>query len=173
MLTFLATLFFVFARTAEEKGQNYTCHMKVPGEVVCLVEGSHVTYENKADEVVRRSWYTKITLQIGPTTAEFWIDLAVVLLITLTSGAMSGLTIGLMGMDLTNLEILHKSGKFHVSSIPLTFNLGTPEERANAGRVLPLVRKHHLTLVTLLLMNAAAMEALPVCATGVRLFHTE
>eukprot|EP01127_Copromyxa_protea_P005379 TRINITY_DN15317_c0_g1_i1.p1 TRINITY_DN15317_c0_g1~~TRINITY_DN15317_c0_g1_i1.p1 ORF type:complete len:516 (+),score=98.09 TRINITY_DN15317_c0_g1_i1:38-1585(+) len=120
----------------EEHEGNYTCHMKVAGEVVCLVEGAHVTYENKADEV------------ISPSTPAFWMDLAIVFVITLVSGAMSGLTIGLMGMDLTHLEIMSKSG--------------TPEEKGQAARVIPLVRKHHLTLVTLLLVNAAAMETLPI-----------
>jgi hypothetical protein len=35
-------------------------------------------------------------------------------------------------------------------------------EKAQAGRVLPLITRHHVLLVTLLLYNAAANEALPI-----------
>lgn len=43
---------------------------------------------------------------------------------------MSGLTIGLMGMDLTSLQLLKKAG--------------TPEERKYAAKIIPVVEKHHL-----------------------------
>ena len=39
---------------------------------------------------------------------------------------------------------------------------GTPEERANAKKILPVVKRHHLLLVTLLLANACAVEAMPI-----------
>jgi len=61
---------------------------------------------------------------------------------------MSGLTMGLMSMDTLNLNIIKNSG--------------TESERKCASRILPLVQRHHLLLVTLLLTNAAASEALPI-----------
>lgn len=61
---------------------------------------------------------------------------------------MSGLTIGLMSIDLMTLEILKNSG--------------TEKERKYATTISPLVQQHHFVLVTLLLSNAAAMEALPI-----------
>lgn len=61
---------------------------------------------------------------------------------------MSGLTIGLMSIDLMNLEILKNSG--------------SDKERKYAAKIVPLVKQHHFVLVTLLLSNAAAMEALPI-----------
>ena len=39
---------------------------------------------------------------------------------------------------------------------------GTPLERRQAARILPLVEGQHFLLVTLLLCNAVAMEALPL-----------
>ena len=39
---------------------------------------------------------------------------------------------------------------------------GTPEERVNAKKILPVVKRHHLLLVTLLLANAWAVEAMPI-----------
>ncbi|TYJ46374.1 hypothetical protein E1A91_A02G116800v1 [Gossypium mustelinum] len=56
---------------------------------------------------------------------------------------MSGLT-----LSLVDLEVLAMSG--------------TPNDRRHAAKILPVVRKQHLLLSTLLLCNAAAMEALPI-----------
>jgi hypothetical protein len=53
-----------------------------------------------------------------------------------------------LGMDPIYLEILTKAGE--------------PTEQGHAKRILPLVSRHHLLLVTLLLTNAGAMEALPI-----------
>lgn len=39
---------------------------------------------------------------------------------------------------------------------------GTPEERRMAGNILPLVTRHHWMLVTLLVFNSLANEALPI-----------
>ncbi len=61
---------------------------------------------------------------------------------------MSGLTVGLMSLDDLVLEMKLTSG--------------TEEEKRQAKSVLPIISKHHLLLVTLLLANAASMEALPI-----------
>ncbi|XP_061347941.1 DUF21 domain-containing protein At4g14240-like [Gastrolobium bilobum] len=64
------------------------------------------------------------------------------------AGIMSGLTLGLMSLGLVDLEILQRSG--------------SPTEKKQAAVILPVVKKQHQLLVTLLLCNAAAMEALPI-----------
>ncbi|KAL7231620.1 hypothetical protein ACSBR2_009786 [Camellia fascicularis] len=61
---------------------------------------------------------------------------------------MSGLTLGLMSMSVVDLKVLSKSG--------------TPKDRLHASKILPVVKRQHLLLCTLLISNAAAMEALPV-----------
>lgn len=61
---------------------------------------------------------------------------------------MSGLTIGLLSLDITSLLVLKNSGP--------------PQERIYAAHIIPLVQHKHFLLVTLLLCNAAAMEALPL-----------
>ncbi|KAK9820620.1 hypothetical protein WJX72_012381 [[Myrmecia] bisecta] len=68
--------------------------------------------------------------------------------LTLFAGLMSGLTLGLMSLDDIDLEVLKRSG--------------TPSEQKYAARIEPVVKKPHWLLVTLLLNNAAAMEALPI-----------
>ncbi|KAF5204556.1 hypothetical protein FRX31_005860 [Thalictrum thalictroides] len=76
-------------------------------------------------------------------------------LLVLFAGIMSGLTLGLMSLGLVELEILQRSG--------------TPNEKKQAATILPVVQKQHQLLVTLLLCNACAMEALPLYLD--KIFH--
>ncbi|KAG9414607.1 hypothetical protein AC1031_008012 [Aphanomyces cochlioides] len=78
----------------------------------------------------------------------FFLALLCVVALICTAGMMAGLTMGLVSIDQLNLQILQSSG--------------TDEEKAQAEKLLPIVKQHHLLLVTLLLFNAAANEALPV-----------
>lgn len=68
--------------------------------------------------------------------------------LVLFAGIMSGLTLGLMSLGLVELEILQRSG--------------TSAEKKQAAVIFPVVQKQHQLLVTLLLCNAASMEALPI-----------
>jgi metal transporter CNNM len=61
---------------------------------------------------------------------------------------MSGLTVGYLSIDDLVLELRH--------------NDGTDEEKQHAEKVLPILAQRHWLLVTLLLMNAFCMEALPL-----------
>ncbi|KAH7517190.1 DUF21 domain-containing protein At4g14240 [Ziziphus jujuba] len=76
-------------------------------------------------------------------------------LMVLFAGIMSGLTLGLMSLNLVELEILQRSG--------------TCAEKKQAASILPVVQKQHQLLVTLLLCNACAMEALPIYLD--KIFH--
>jgi CBS domain containing-hemolysin-like protein len=64
------------------------------------------------------------------------------------AGLMSGMTVGLMAIDELNLKLKLESG--------------TDEEKIHAKRILPLLKDHHLLLVTLLLANAISLETLPL-----------
>lgn len=55
---------------------------------------------------------------------------------------------GLLSLDILSLKVLQGGG--------------TPRQKKYATRILPIVEKHHLLLVTLLLANAAAVEAMPI-----------
>ncbi|CAN1284693.1 DUF21 domain-containing protein At2g14520 [Linum perenne] len=79
---------------------------------------------------------------------EFFLQIVIIVLLVVFAGLMSGLTLGLMSMSLVDLEVVAKSGK--------------PKDRKYAERILPVVRNQHLMLCTLLICNAAAMEALPI-----------
>lgn len=64
------------------------------------------------------------------------------------AGLMSGLTLGLLSIDPMQLNVLKSAG--------------TESEKRAAKRIEPILKNHHLLLVTLLLMNALAMESLPL-----------
>eukprot|EP00977_Amphora_coffeiformis_P029897 scaffold43368_cov214-Amphora_coffeaeformis.AAC.3 len=61
----------------------------------------------------------------------------------------AGLTLGMLGMDPLLLLIKERASD-------------SATERAQAKQLLPLVKQHHRLLVTLLLMNSIANEALPI-----------
>ena len=64
------------------------------------------------------------------------------------AGFASGLTQGLLSLDITEMTIKSRSG--------------TPIEKKYADKLLPIIKRHHLLLVTLMLWNASATEALPI-----------
>jgi metal transporter CNNM len=61
---------------------------------------------------------------------------------------MSGLTVGYTSIDQLNLEIILENG--------------TKEQKNYANKILPIIKRKHLLLATLLLSNALAMESLPI-----------
>ena len=63
-------------------------------------------------------------------------------------GVFSGLTLGLLSLDTTTLQVMLRAGD--------------PSEQKNARKIMPLIKRHHLLLVTLLLANAAAVESMPL-----------
>ncbi|OIS98698.1 PREDICTED: DUF21 domain-containing protein At4g14240-like [Nicotiana attenuata] len=86
--------------------------------------------------------------EIAFGTVSWFLYAGISCFLVLFAGIMSGLTLGLMSLGLVDLEILQRSG--------------TPAEKKQAATILPVVQKQHQLLVTLLLCNAAAMEALPL-----------
>lgn len=95
-----------------------------------------------------RNSATGLESEIQFGSAWWFIYAGVCAFLVLFAGLMSGLTLGLMSLSLVDLEILKRSG--------------TPSEKKQAAGILPVVQKQHQLLVTLLLCNAAAMEALPL-----------
>lgn len=80
---------------------------------------------------------------------EYMVNAALALLCVSVAALAAGLTLGPLGLDPLLLLIKERAAD-------------DPAERLQASRLLPVVQKHHLLLVTLLLMNACANEALPL-----------
>ncbi|KAL3671252.1 hypothetical protein V7S43_003184 [Phytophthora oleae] len=79
---------------------------------------------------------------------SFWTYLCLCLLLVCAAGLMAGLTMGLVSLDMLNVRILKMEG--------------TEIEKQCARKVRPVLERHHLLLVTLLIVNASANEALPI-----------
>ncbi|EPS73801.1 hypothetical protein M569_00955, partial [Genlisea aurea] len=93
-------------------------------------------------------WFRKMAVEYRCCSTEFFVHIAVIVFLVAFAGLMSGLTLGLMSLSLVDLEVLAKSG--------------TPTDKRHAAKILPVVKHQHLLLCTLLICNAAAMEALPI-----------
>ena len=83
---------------------------------------------------------------------SFIINIVLVFVCIICAGFASGLTQGLLSLDFTEMTIKSRSG--------------TTEEKKHATKVIPVIRRHHLLLVTLMLWNATATEALPIFLSG-------
>lgn len=110
------------------------CRLINPDKVECKIDG--VEHE-----------FTRIEL-LTASDGWFWGYLLLYIFLVLFAGLMSGLTMGLLSLDPTSLEVLRRGGK--------------PKEQRYAARIVKLVKRHHLLLVTLLIANACAVEAMPV-----------
>ncbi|XP_076339896.1 uncharacterized protein LOC143240772 isoform X1 [Tachypleus tridentatus] len=92
--------------------------------------------------------YVEEELPLSYKDETFWIYIGVYVALVLVAGLMSGLTMGLLSLDITSLRVLEREGK--------------PHEKKYAQIIIPLVEKHHLLLVTLIFGNAAAVETMPL-----------
>lgn len=89
-----------------------------------------------------------LSTDVEVASALWWTYGGISLFLVLFAGIMSGLTLGLMSMSPVDLEVLKRSG--------------TPLQKKQAASIFPVVEKQHQLLVTLLLCNAIANEALPI-----------
>ncbi|GAA5965562.1 hypothetical protein JCM3765_007381 [Sporobolomyces pararoseus] len=84
-----------------------------------------------------------------PGSSMFWWKLGLSGVLVLLGGVFAGLTLGLMGLDLVNLQVLSTSG--------------TEQEQRDAKKVIKLLeRGRHWVLVVLLLSNVVVNESLPI-----------
>ncbi|CAB4038302.1 DUF21 domain-containing At4g33700 isoform X2 [Paramuricea clavata] len=128
---------------------NITCHSLAHltneifcnGVKYCLQKGEKVHCNNEVFEIPESplNYHDKM----------FWVYLGVYVGLVLFAGLMSGLTMGLLSLDILSLKVLARGGK--------------PDEQKHAAKIIPLVSQHHLLLVTLLLANAVAVESMPLC----------
>ena len=86
--------------------------------------------------------------QAKPFSAEFWFNLIIFIVLACFAGTMSGLTVGYLSIDSLVLEIKMTNG--------------TDTEKYYAEKIYKLVDNHHWLLVTLLLCNSFACEAMPI-----------
>ena len=92
------------------------------------------------------------TSNSNSNSSDFILNIAMVCVCIICAGFASGLTQGLLSLDFTEMTIKLRSG--------------TNIEKIQAAKVLPIISRHHLLLVSLMLWNAVATEALPIFLSG-------
>jgi len=92
--------------------------------------------------------------------AEEWIPIVGTAACVMLASLAAGLTMGIVSLDAFDLQVLLATNPEDTGSQREAEAL--LERQRHARRVLPFVENHHLTLVTLLLMNSIANEAMPL-----------
>ncbi|KAL7754120.1 cell agglutination protein Mam3 [Sorochytrium milnesiophthora] len=87
------------------------------------------------------------------TEAQVWLTVATIIVLVLAGGLFAGLTLGLLSLDLTALEVLEQSGQ--------------EKEKEHAVKIKPIRKKGHWLLVTLLLSNVIVNETLPILTDSI------
>jgi len=93
-------------------------------------------------------------------TLRFWLNVAAVLICIVMAAIAAGLTMGLLSLEPRELEIILAARPEDCSSSQERDKL--LKQKDAATKILPLLKDHHLLLVTLLLLNALANESLPI-----------
>lgn len=91
--------------------------------------------------------------RVEPGSPAFFGYLAASLALLCTCALMAGLTIGFVSLDAMQLQILRRTG--------------SAKEKRVSKTLEPFIQRHHLVLVTLVIGNAIANEALPVVLEGI------
>lgn len=95
---------------------------------------------------------------------EFDFNLGMAVLCVVCAALAAGLTMGMVSLEPLDMELLITQDPEDLETEQQREDL--KREKAYAQRVLPLIQDHHLLLVTLLLMNSIANEALPIFLDG-------
>lgn len=80
-----------------------------------------------------------VTLEGSSPLVPYWVNVLLIFMLLMWSGLFSGLTLGLMALDKTELKVIE--------------SCGTPEEREYARKILPLRRRGNYLLCSLVLGN--------------------
>ncbi|GAA5974567.1 hypothetical protein JCM21900_001746 [Sporobolomyces salmonicolor] len=104
---------------------------------------------DQSDSWIGSAWGHESAPETPPGSEAFWWKLFLSAILVLLGGVFAGLTLGLMGLDLVNLQVLSTSG--------------TEQEQRDAAKVIKLLEKgRHWVLVVLLLSNVVVNESLPI-----------
>lgn len=95
-----------------------------------------------------------------PGSWEFYLNIGLAAGCVVLAALAAGLTIGLVAIEPFRLQILLETQEEDCTSARQVRELRA--EKKYAQTILPVVVRHHLLLVTLLLMNSVANEALPL-----------
>ena len=117
-----------------------------------------VIFNGKVFKMTEESYFSSFANDTTPSSQEkeksksffdsFWFNFIGFTILAIFAGAMSGLTVGYLSIDMLILEI--------------KLNNGTEQEKIYAKKIRKIIADHHWILVTLLVCNAFACEAMPI-----------
>ena len=115
-------------------------------------------FNGKVFKMTEESYFSSFANDTTPSSQEkeksksffdsFWFNFTGFTILAVFAGAMSGLTVGYLSIDMLILEI--------------KLNNGTEQEKIYAKKIRKIIADHHWILVTLLVCNAFACEAMPI-----------
>lgn len=97
---------------------------------------------------------------LQPGSSAFYKTVALAMLCVTGAALAAGLTMGMVSLDPMGMEIIVKAEEKDQEDEEARQKLKA--DKAAAEKLLPLLHDHHRLLVTLLLMNSVANEALPL-----------
>jgi CBS domain containing-hemolysin-like protein len=155
---FIILLYFVFLIKCEEESISINAKFFPKSNEIIYNGNIYILSSNKKfqkNEIIEDKIdkipgirFLQETGRSRPFSGAFWFNLIVFITLACFAGTMSGLTVGYLSIDSLILEI--KMGN------------GTENEKYYAEKIFKLVDNHHWLLVTLLLCNSFACEAMPI-----------
>ena len=124
-----------------------------------MSEVVEVVYDTTSDIVHFNGGLYRREVSLGGENS-FAVNLFFAFICVLAAALASGLTMGLVSIDPLDMKIILETNEEDCSTDAERDELR--KEKAIAKRVGPLVNRHHQLLVTLLLLNSLANEALPL-----------
>ena len=93
-------------------------------------------------------------------STEWWVSAGCAFACVCIAALAAGLTVGLVSIDPFDLQVILETEEADMETDEEREKL--KREKHSAAKLLPIVRRHHLLLVTLLLLNSVANETLPL-----------
>ena len=107
---------------------------------------------------------TGVQVEVNPgdylTNDEWWIYFMCTVLCLMCAAMAAGLTMGFVSLDPFEIDVLLETAEEDCETEEEAKELR--REKEHAARVAPILEKQHWLLVTLLLINSLANEALPI-----------
>jgi metal transporter CNNM len=97
----------------------------------------------------------------GGNTGGFWSSVLGALVCIIVAAIAAGLTMGMLSLEKTDLQVLLATNPKD-AALSESESKQIEEDQLYAKEVLPAIENRHLLLVTLLLLNSVANEALPL-----------
>lgn len=137
-----------FVTNNSESGDINTCLVTVSLSSVWSSDTLYMCLEVSENEWIHQGVDPWLTITVHPPLLPLWLQISLIVILLVFSGLFSGLNLGLMALDPTELKILQ--------------NCGEPSEKKYAKQISPIRKTGNYLLCTLLLGNVLVNTTLTV-----------